>query len=52
MPPLHRREHLTAALDRSPAWELGDELENPLQALREAGRARSLLGATFFRLNM
>jgi hypothetical protein len=40
-PALHHRVALalTAAVDRSRAADLGDELKKPLQALREAGRA-------------
>ena len=53
-PALHRRVALalTAAVDRSAAAELSDELKKPLQALREAGRAkpRWIFAATFFRL--
>jgi len=53
-PVLHHRVALasTAAVDRSCTAELGDELKKPLQALREAGRAkpRRIFAATFFRL--
>jgi len=54
-PALHHRVALalTAAVDRSRAAELSDELKKPLQALREAGRAkpRRIFAATFFRLH-
>ncbi len=53
-PALHHRVALAlaAAVDRSRTAELGDELKKPLQALREAGRAkpRWILAATSFRL--
>ena len=46
-PALHRRVALalTAAVDRSAAAELSDELKKPLQALREAGRGGALAAA-------